>query len=60
MIEPLDLGDYVFKDAVRTKLGDVDFEKDIEINDIDLFIFTREKKEDFMIEQDKKENSYGK
>ena len=28
MIEPLDLGDYTFKDAVHTKLRDVDFEKD--------------------------------
>lgn len=28
MIEPLDLGDYTFKDAVNTKLRDVDFEKD--------------------------------
>ena len=28
MIEPLDLGNYIFKDAVNTKLRDVDFEKD--------------------------------
>lgn len=28
MIDPLDLGDYDFKDAVNTKLRDVDFEKD--------------------------------
>lgn len=28
MIDPLDLKNYVFKDAVRTKLSDVDFEKD--------------------------------
>ena len=28
MIEPLDLDDYTFKDAVHTKLRDVDFEKD--------------------------------
>lgn len=28
MIEPLDLGDYIFKNAVNTKLRYVDFEKD--------------------------------
>lgn len=28
MIEPLDLGNYIFKNAVNTKLRDVDFEKD--------------------------------
>lgn len=28
MIEPLDLGDYIFKDAVKKKLSDVDFKRD--------------------------------
>lgn len=28
MIDPLDLGDYIFKDATKTKLSEVDFEDD--------------------------------